>query len=91
MKKVQSVIITMMMVLTMLPIGVFAGAAASSLSGTTTVRAGDTISVSFYINGSGIFGCTGEINYNASQLTLSGTTQKIVSPWMVEFNNVRIP
>lgn len=70
----------------MLPITVSAAGASASLSGPGTVRAGDTITLSFKLNGSGIFGASGTLSYDSSQVTLSGTTQKIGSPWAVEFN-----
>ena len=57
-----------------------------SLTGPGVIRAGDTITLSFNLNAKGIFGAEGTLSYNSSQLTLVGTTQKIGSPWVVEFN-----
>ena len=60
--------------------------ATASLTGPSVIRAGDTITLSFNLNAKGIFGAEGTLSYNSSQLTLVGTTQKIGSPWVVEFN-----
>lgn len=70
----------------MLPISVSAASASASLTGPGTVRAGDKITLSFNLNGNGIFGASGTLSYDSSQLTLSGISQKIGSPWAVEFN-----
>jgi len=70
----------------MLPLSVTAAGASASLTGPDTVRAGDTITLSFKLDGSGIYGASGTLSYDSSQLTLSSTSQKIASPWMVEFN-----
>lgn len=61
-------------------------AASAALTGPTTVRAGDSITLSFAISGTGIYGASGTLSYDSSQLTLTGTKQKVASPWMVEFN-----
>lgn len=63
-----------------------AASASASLTGPGVVRAGDTITLSFNLSGSGIFGASGTLSYNSSQLTLASTTQKIGAPWAVEFN-----
>lgn len=87
MKKVISILTVLFLCLAlMLPITVSAASASASLTGPGTVRAGDTITLSFNLNGSGIFGTSGTLSYDSSQVTLSGTTQKIGSPWAVEFN-----
>lgn len=70
----------------MLPITVSAASASASLTGPGTIRAGDTITLSFNLNGSGIFSASGTLSYDSNQVTLTGTTQKIGSPWAVEFN-----
>lgn len=87
MKKIVSILTVLVLCLAlMLPISVSAASASASLTGPGTVRAGDTITLSFNLNGSGIFGASGTLSYDSSQLTLSGTSQKIGAPWAVEFN-----
>ena len=87
MKKTVSIVLSLVICFVfMLPITVSAASTSASLTGPGTVRAGDTITLSFNLNGSGIFGASGTLSYDSSQVTLSGTTQKIGSPWAVEFN-----
>ena len=87
MKKIISILTVLLFCLAlMLPVTVSAASASASLSGPGTVRAGDTITLSFNLNGSGIFGASGTLSYDSSQVTLSGTSQKIGAPWAVEFN-----
>lgn len=87
MKKIVSVLTVLILCFAlMLPVPVSAASASASLTGPGTVRAGDTITLSFNLNGSGIYGASGTLSYDSSQVTLSGTSQKIGSPWAVEFN-----
>ena len=87
MKKIVSLLTAIILCVTlMLPLTVSAASASASLTGPGTVRAGDTITLSFNLNGSGIYGASGTLSYDSSQLTMTGTSQKIGSPWAVEFN-----
>ena len=87
MKKVFSILTAIVLCLAlMLPITVSAASASASLTGPGTVRAGDTITLSFNLNGSGLYGASGTLSYDSNQVTLTGTTQAIGSPWAVEFN-----
>lgn len=87
MKKVLSVLVVAILVLScMLPMTVSAATASATLAGAGTVRAGDTITLTFNLNGKGIYGAEGTLNYDAAQVTLVSTSQKIASPWVVEFN-----
>ena len=87
MKKFIAIITIFVLCITvMFPLTVSAASASASLTGPGTVRAGDTITLSFNLNGNGIFGASGTLSYDSSQVTLSKTTQKIGSPWAVEFN-----
>lgn len=72
--------------LSAVPLTASASSATALLTGPNTLRAGDTVTLSFSLNGNGIFGASGTIVYDSNQLTLSGTAQKIASPWVVEFN-----
>lgn len=87
MKKTVSLLTALLLCLWLiLPMAVSAASATASLTGPGTVRAGDTITLTFKLNGSGLYGVSGTLSYDANQLTLTGTKQKIASPWMVEFN-----
>jgi len=87
MKKSISVLITIILLITLtLPITVSAANASAELVGPSTVRAGDTVTVSFKLSGKNISGVSGKLSYNSNQLTLTGTSQKISAPWAVEFS-----
>ena len=87
MKKSISVLITIILLITLtLPMTVSAANASAELVGPSTVRAGDTVTVSFKLSGKNISGVSGKLSYNSNQLTLTGTSQKISAPWAVEFS-----
>lgn len=79
-------ITAVLLLLTLVPITGFAASASATLTGPSTVRAGDTITLTFNLNGSGIYGASGALSYDSNQLTLTGTTQKVGNGWAVEFN-----
>ena len=87
MKKTISILTVLVLCLAMLlPMTVSAASASANLTGPATVRAGDTITLNFNFIGSGIYGVEGMLSYDSSQVTFLGTSQKIASPWKVEFN-----
>ncbi len=87
MKKIISILTAVVMTVALLvPLTASAASASASLSGPGTVRAGDSITVTFNLNGKGIYGASGTLSYDSSQVSLTGTKQVIASPWMVEFN-----
>lgn len=86
MKRITCLAIALLLCVSLLTVTAFAASASASLTGPGTVRAGDTITLSFNLNGSGIYGVSGTLSYDSSQVTLTGTSQKIGSPWAVEFN-----
>ena len=60
-------------------------AGSASVKGPGTVRAGDTITVSFSAGG-GIYGGTGTVSFDSSQLTLKKYSGSLSGSWKVEFN-----
>lgn len=86
MKKLISLAIALVLCLCLLSVTVFAASASASLTGPGTVRAGDSITLNFNLSGSNIYGASGTLSYDASQLELTGTSQKISNGWAVEFN-----
>jgi len=60
-------------------------AASASLTGPSTVRAGDTITLSLNVSDSGKFGLEGTMNYDSSVVSLSDMSCN-VSGWKVENN-----
>lgn len=86
MKKIICILITVLVCFSVFALTASAASAGATLTGPGTVRAGDTITLSFNLSGSGIYGASGILSYDSSQVTLTGTKQKIASPWVVEFN-----
>lgn len=87
MKKIISILTVLVLCFAlMIPLTASAASASATLTGPGTVRAGDTITLSFNLNGSKILGASGTLSYDSNQLTLTGTSQKIASPWAVEFS-----
>ena len=82
-KKVISLLIVIALLACFVPAVSAAGSA--SMSGPSVVRAGDTITVSFSAGG-GIYGGSGSVSYDSSQLTLQGYSQAVGGSWAVEFN-----
>lgn len=60
-------------------------AASASLTGPSTVRAGDTITLSLNVSDSGKYGLEGTLNYDSSVVSLSSMSCN-VSGWKVENN-----
>ncbi|MGN1154926.1 MAG: cadherin-like beta sandwich domain-containing protein [Agathobacter sp.] len=59
---------------------------ASLTASSSTVRAGDTITLSFKVPHQGSHGVTGTLEYDSNQVTLSGEPTTSLSGWMVERN-----
>lgn len=83
MKKLSCLVLILLLVLSMVPC-VWA-APSASMSGPSTVRAGDTITVSFSAGG-GILGGSGAVSYDSSLLTLNGYTATVGGSWRVDFS-----
>ena len=83
MKKILSFLLVLVLLCGTVPAVSAAGSA--SMSGPSTVRAGDTITVSFSAGG-GILGGSGSISFDSSVLTLQKYSQKIGGSWVVEFS-----
>lgn len=87
MKKIVSSLAALILTMCLLlPFTASAATASASLSGPGTVRAGDSITLTFKLSGSNLSGASGTLSYDGSQLQMTGTKQVIASPWAVEFN-----
>lgn len=82
MKKILSVLLVLLILAAHIPTAFAAGSA--SISGPGEVRAGDTITLTFSAGG-GILGGSGNVSYDASQLTLQSYSAAIGGSWAVEF------
>ena len=87
MKKLITMILSLVLLLGIFAVTATAAGATASLTGPDTVRAGDTITLTFKLNGSGLYGASGTLSYDKKQLELKSTEQKIGKSWMVEFND----
>ncbi len=85
MKKILSVLLILAL-LAVLPVFSLATNSSAALTGPETVRAGDTITLTFTLSGVGILGASGTLEYDPDQLQFIGTKQLIAAPWMVEWN-----
>ena len=65
---------------------VTAEAAGASFSGSGSVRAGDSVTVTFSVSGSNIQGITAVLHYDSIALTLTGTRQLIGDSWSVDMS-----
>lgn len=83
MKKFLVYLIALILLVTQIPAVLAAGSA--SVKGPGSVRAGDTIEISFSAGG-GIYGGEGTVSFDESQLTLKKYTGSLSGDWEVEFN-----
>ena len=83
MKKIIVFLLILVLLLTQIPTVFAAGSA--SVKGPGTVRAGDTIEITFTAGG-GIYAGEGSVSYDESQLTLKKYTGSLSGDWEVEFN-----
>ena len=58
----------------------------ATFSGPDTVRAGDTVTLTFRLNGNNILGVSGTLSYDTNQVALVSTKQSIGTSWTVEFS-----
>ena len=86
MKRLISLAAAILLCVTLFAVTASAVSANATLTGPGTVRAGDTITLTLNLNGSGLYSASGALSYNSSQLTLVSTAQKIGNGWAVEFN-----
>ena len=85
MKRISCIILTAIMII-LLSSGVYAAFDASfSLTGPSSARAGNSITVSFKADGNGICGILADITYDTSMLTYSSSSGAL-KDWRVEVN-----
>ncbi len=85
MKRILCITLLLILCLGIFCLTATAAAPTAALTGPEVVRAGDIVKLTFTMNGTGVYGMEGRLSYDASQLTLIGTTQEIADPWKVEF------
>lgn len=92
MKKRAGVIVTFVICLLMITFIQPKAYAANkiALTGSKTVRAGETLTLSFSMNGNGILGFTAELEYDDALLNLSTVTKSVTGNWLIERNEKNI-
>ena len=88
MKKIIAVILSTIMLVMMLPISAFA--ASGSMSGPSSARAGETISVTFKVSGGNFSGYSGTLSYDSSVLTLVSASSNLGGSWAFSRNGNNI-
>lgn len=83
MRKFCTVLLVVVLLASLIPCVHAAGY--GSLSGPSSVRAGDTITLT-YSAGGGIYGLNGSISYDSSQLTMTGCNSHVGGGWQGSFN-----
>ena len=83
MRKVAILTVLIILLVSLVPAVHAAGY--GSVSGPSTVRAGDTITLSYSIGG-GVSGANGSVSYDSSQLTLQGYNVSAPGGWQGSFN-----
>ncbi len=90
MKRIITFTLTLLLAVGVFCTAALAATASATLTGPATVRAGDTITLTFKLNGKNLSGLEGRLVYDSNKLEYKGFTQKISAPWMVEFNDVNL-
>lgn len=85
MKRFFLLSVLVVLCISLFSISASAAPASATLTGPTTVRAGDTITLTFSLSGTGIVSASGKLSYDNNLLELKSTTQKISSAWTVDF------
>lgn len=86
MKRYINLALVLILCLSLLSVTAFAAGESVSLTGPGSVRAGDTITVTLNVTGNSVYGASGSLSYDSSQLTLVNTQTVIGAAWAVEFN-----
>lgn len=73
-------------VLFVLPVPVFAATVTGTFTGPSTVRAGDSITLTYQIKGEDIKAFSASLEYDSTQVTLSKITKSIADPWSLTTN-----
>ena len=68
------------------PLTAFAATASGALTGPSSAKVGDTITLSFSVSGQGLLAVSGELSYDSNLVTLVSVTKTIADPWLLECN-----
>ncbi len=84
MKKILLLILTLVLCVGLMSVSADAASPSATFTGPSTVRAGNTITLTFTLSGEEIYGIQGKLVYDSTQLTLVSQKQLIGSPWKLE-------
>ncbi|HBE14582.1 MAG TPA: hypothetical protein DCY74_10470, partial [Clostridiales bacterium] len=90
MRKFISVLLALLVLSTMLlpaSLLVFAAEPTASISAPSEIRAGDTIKISFVVDGTDVFGLECNYQFDAKQVPLSGQPATSLSGWSIDSNS----
>lgn len=76
-------IICALLIVMLLPLLAVRAASTVSLQGTQNIRAGDTVTLTFRVSGTGLLGVSCNLSYNENHLSFQKMEQLIDSPWVV--------
>lgn len=74
----------LLLILFLLPVCAFAATASASLSGKEAVEPGESLTLTFELSGSDIYGVSGTLSYNSNQLTCTDIKPIRGSGWKAE-------
>ena len=87
MKKLCSFLIVLVLCTAfLLPFSSHAATVTGSLTGPSTVRAGDSITLTYKLKGTDIKAFSASLSYDSSKVTLSKVTKSIADPWSLTTN-----
>ena len=86
MKKLICIVLALILCVGALAVSAFAAEATATLTGPDTVRAGDTITLTFKLTGKGIYGVAGTLDFDSAQLELKSTECSMKKDWVLELN-----
>ncbi len=84
MRKILPILLALVLVCSGLCMVAGAAAPSAKLTGPGTVRADDTITLTFRLNGTNIYGLESTLLYDSQQVTLIGTKSLLKGDWMLE-------
>jgi hypothetical protein len=81
----KKLILSLLLIILLLPAQVV-NAASSALSGPSSIRVGDTITLTLSVSATKMTGIQGSIKYNTSQLSFVSYTDKLPTAWTNDYN-----
>ncbi len=87
MKKIICLLLVLVLSLSLVPMTASAADASATFTGPTTVRSGNSITLTFALNGKNVYGMEGKLDFDPDQVTLVSTKVLAEDPWQVDINS----